>query len=822
MPTSPPDPPAAFLRDFLDDSLAERIRPGAVPPRTGGEFVLYWMHHGLRGHENPALDVAIAAARRYALPLLVYQGLSERYAFASDRHHAFQLQGAIDVHAELQGRNIRSIFHLERPGHRGPHLRSLAQRAAIVVTEEFPTEPIVGWSRRLAAQVETPVWHVDASCIVPMPLVPRAHDRAFAFRDATRKLRKDRLTRVYVEQPDPSESFEVGDLPFEPIDLTAAGHPGNPAMLRDLVAACDIDHGVSPIPHTRGGSRAGYARWNAFRAQGLRRYADHRNDALRDGVSRMSAYLHYGMVSPFRLAREAAETGGDGAEKYLDELLIWRELAYCFCYHRDDHGQLSALPEWAVDTLRDHEGDARPALLDAETLARGATGEPLWDAAQRSLLMQGELHNNVRMTWGKALLAWTRDAAEALELLIDLNHRYALDGRDPASYGGLLWCLGQFDRPHTPPQPILGMVRSRPAAQHAERLDVDRYRARVTRPWHEPSPRVAVLGAGLAGLMAARTLQDHGLQVNVFEKSRGLGGRMATRRVDPGMGFDHGAQYFTVRDPHFARSVAAWERQGLVAEWLGTIVRVDAPAAVGDAPRVTPGQGGTRRFVGTPGMTSIARHLARDLAIRLETRIVAAHRDTAGWSLVDDQARTHGPFDYLVSTIPAPQAFELLRDHPLAANASRTPMTPCWTVMAAFTEPVAVEWDGAFVHGSPLGWVARNSSKPGRVAQPESWVVQAGPEWSNAQRDREKTQVVAEMLAEFARITGGALPTTVHVDAHRWLYAASPTAGEEQAIFDRDTGLALGGDWLAGGRVEGAFRSGVAAAGYLLREVAMP
>jgi len=346
------------------------------------------------------------------------------------------------------------VFHLERPGHRGPHLRTLACRAAVLVTEDLPTQPLTGWVDRLAARCDTPLWAVDTACVVPMRLVGKAHDRAFAFRDATRDLLEKRLTRPWPEVESSREPFLPTDLPFDPVDLKAD--------LADLISRCDIDHAVGPVGHTVGGATAGYARWEAFKANKLKRYDDDRNDALRDGVSRISAYLHYGMVSPLRVAREAARVQGVGAEKYLDELLVWRELAYAFCFHRRDHESTAALPPWAVRTLADREGDARPALLDWETLARGKTGDPLRDAAQRSLLLQRELHNNVRMTWGKAFVQWTPDAVTALRRMIDLNHRYALDGRDPASYGGLLWCLGQFDRPHQPPRRIFGTVRTRP------------------------------------------------------------------------------------------------------------------------------------------------------------------------------------------------------------------------------------------------------------------------------------------------------------------------------------------------------------------------
>jgi photolyase PhrII len=791
----------------LPAHLHERVRPAADrPPASAGEFVLYWMHNALRGHENPALDAALVAGDRLGLPVFVYQGLPERYRFASDRHHSFVLQGSRDAHAELAARSIGSAFHLERRGHREPQLRALAARAALVVTEDLPVDPIVDWVRQLSKTVSAPVWLVDTACVVPMNLVGKAYDRAFAYRDATRPLLDKRLTLPWAERPDPPALF-IPDLSFEPVNLATAD-------LDELIAACDIDHAVSPVPHTLGGSQAGYARWEAFKGRGLRRYAYDRNDALRDGASRMSAYLHYGMVSPFRVAREAAAVGGEGAEKFLDEMLVWRELAYSFCRYRPDHESLSAVPRWAVETLRQHESDPRPDLFDWETLARGRTGDPLWDAAQQSLLVNGELHNNVRMTWGKALVNWTPTAADALRLLIDLNHRYALDGRDPASYGGLLWCLGQFDRPHKPPQPVFGTVRTRPTEDHAARLDPERYMAKVTRPWRDPMPRVAVVGAGIAGLTCARALADHGFPVTVFDKGRTPGGRTATRRVEPLLAFDHGAQYFTARNPHFARHVAAWCDRGVAAEWRGRVVKIEAGAVTESSPQP--------RYVGVPGMSAVAAHLAKDLGVRRETRIVRLTRSGRAWELANESGDRFGPFDFLVVTLPAPQAAELLAPHPFAADVATVRMSPCWVVLAAFEQRVDVPWDGAFVHGSPLSWVCRNSSKPDRPAGPECWVLHAGPEWSATHLEEPTESVASRLLDALAAATGVPVPPAIHLSAHRWRFSLGSDPADRRALFDPEAGLVVCGDWLAGGRVEGAFLAGVAAAGCVLRRIGIP
>jgi predicted NAD/FAD-dependent oxidoreductase len=564
-----------------------------------------------------------------------------------------------------------------------------------------------------------------------------------------------------------------------------------------------------------GGSRAGYARWDLFKTTKLQHYAKTRNDPLLEGVSRLSAYLHYGMVSPFRIAREASAIGGVGAEKFLDELLVWRELAYNFCYYHPSHDSLTALPDWATETLREHEVDARPAIFDWETLARGQTGDALWDAAQRSLLMQGELHNNVRMTWGKAFLNWTRDGLTALKLMIDLNHRYALDGCDPASYGGLLWCLGQFDRPHTPPRPIFGTVRSRPTDDHAKRLDPKQYLTQVTRPLRSPMPRIAVIGARLAGLFCARTLQDHGFAVTVFEKSRGPDGRTSTPCFETGCHVDQRAPSFTVRNPHLSRYVEAWVQQGVVAEWAGRMVTIN-----GD--EVTPTSAPPIRYVGVPDLSQIARHLAEELTLCTETEIVRLDHAENGWQLTDLTGQSHAHFDQVVLSVSAPQAAELLQGHHLEAAVQAVSQTPCWGVTLAFRERLRTAWDAACVHQSPLTWVARNHSQPGRDSDTDCWVLQGSTEWSRDHLETDSRVVEDLLITEFAKILPVSLPAIEHLETQRWMISASPESIDRQALHDPDSGLTACGDWLCEGGVEGSILSGMSAAGYLLRSMGIP
>ncbi len=785
--------------DAFPDHLAERItdHSGADASVTRGAFVIYWMRTAVRAHDNPALDVALTAGQRLGVPVFVYHALSEKYPYASDRHHTFILEGARDVEAECAARGIGYAFHLERPGHRGPALRTLAARAALVVTETLPVAPLDWLTDSLADGVTCAVWSVDTACVVPMPLVGKAHTRAFAFRDDTAALRAARRGIAWTDVATHTPPFVPHPLPFAPVRLADADIPA-------LVAQCEIDHGVAPVPHTVGGTVAGYARWHEFVAAGrLERYAAKRNDATIDGVSRMSAYFHYGMVSTFRIVRECVTRGGDGADKYLDELLVWRELAYAFCYWHDAPETLDAIPAWARETLTRHESDTR-TRHSWETLARSGTGDELWDAAQQSLRVHGELHNNVRMTWGKAVPMWSSDATESLERLIDLNHRYALDGRDPASFGGLLWCLGQFDRPFSPEVAVLGTVRPRRSDEHQQRMNFRAYRAHVSRP-AGLSPRVTVIGAGIAGLACARTLHDHGIAVTMVDKSRGVGGRLSTRREGRWQ-FDHGAPSIRLDDPRLAR---------LAESWLHDDVLYQAHDG---------------EFVGTRGMNTLPKHVARDLTLRTGVQVASIAPAGTGWSIIDrDDVRYAA--DIVLLAVPAPQATALLRtiEEPVAFTAALAGVTmlPCWSSMIVFDGPPPAVVSERLIGGelrtdSPMlhrAW--RQAARVGRSTD-EAWVVHSAGDWSAQHVEEEPTAIaaqVSEALRDELRIAGD----IIHAVSHRWRYARVQTGLDDACVFDASRGIGACGDWGAAGStprshpsVERAWLSGIALAGRVL------
>jgi photolyase PhrII len=769
-------------------------------------YVLYWMHHAIRDHENPALDTALAVGNRVKRPVLVYQGLGGRHPYNADRHHMFIMEGAREIQQGLRQRDIAYRFHLPLdPEHRGP-LRALAREAVLVITETFPAPPFPRWTAALAASIDTPVWTVDCSCTVPMATIGRSFARAFQFRKHTQPAFDARLKHDWNDL-EPEVTMLSDALPVENLDLQGAD-------LQALCARCRIDHGIGPVYHTPGGSRAGYARWKAFKTHGLRAYVRLRNDAALKpprGVSRLSPYLHYGMVSPFRIAREAAADGSAGAAKFLDELLVWRELAYNFCFHTPDPETLQCLPDWARESLLRHAGDPRSALYDPEVLERARTGEVLWDLAQRSLLRHGELHNNLRMTWGKALVTWTRSPEEALKRLIDLNHRLALDGCDPNSYGGILWCLGLFDRPFQPEQPVIGALRARPLEGHARRLDIAAYRKKVEPPAAGPPLSIAVVGAGLSGLRAAAVLADHGHRVIVFEKDPRPGGRLGGF-PKKGSAVDAGAQYFTVRDARFGRQVAAWTASGLVAPWKGRLGAVDAPGRMRDA------GGSIQRHVARPYMARLAEHLSEGLDLRCRRTITRLHTRDGRWSLEDARGGLSETWDVVILATPPRQAAALLPARSvLAEKLAEVHMAPCWAVLAVFDRPLDLPFDGLFFNDGPLSWAARNNSKPERPGE-ETWVLHAARGWRENSTDVTSKAIGAELLAAFFDYTALG-PMRVHsLQTRHWKAAAAVSPLNEGCLWNRSEGIGVCGDWCARSRIEGAFLSGTAAAGRVLTD----
>lgn len=323
---------------------------------------------------------------------------------------------------------------------------------------------------------------------------------------------------------------------------------------------------------------------------------------------------------------------------------------------------------------------------------------------------------------------------------------------------------------------------------------------------------IAIIGTGIAGLSAASALHKAGHAVHLFDKSRGSGGRMSSKRSDAGA-LDLGAQYFTARDRRFVAQVQEWQAKGWVAEWEPRLYNHKNG-------QLTPSPDEQTRWVGSPRMSAITRGLLGHLTVDFSCRITDLIRGEKHWHLLDADERTHGPFSHVIVATPAPQATTLLASAPkLASAAAGVKMEPTWAIALAFDTPLDTPMEGCFVQDSPLDWLARNRTKPGRDSRLDTWVLHATSTWSKEHLDLPKEAVIEHLHGAFAELVHCTMPAPSFTLAHRWLYARPAIAHEWGALADADLGLYACGDWCLSGRVEGAWLSGQEAARRLIEHV---
>lgn len=314
------------------------------------------------------------------------------------------------------------------------------------------------------------------------------------------------------------------------------------------------------------------------------------------------------------------------------------------------------------------------------------------------------------------------------------------------------------------------------------------------------SPRIAIIGAGMAGLTCAHQLRQQGWSPVIFEKSRGIGGRLATRRTDSGDSYDHGAQFVTARDPAFVDLLETLQHSGAAAAW--------APRLPVDAPRPA-----HTWWIGTSGMSALLKPLAASLDVRLRATVSALRRHAGRWELRLAEQELVEHFDAVVITAPALQASALLTAVSSLADAlGSVGIAPCWAAMIAFDAPWDVPFEAARFDAGPIAWITRESSRAGLVGRRDRWLVHAAPYWSDAHLERAPEDILALMQATLAESAGVALPPLAFAQAHRWRYAMTTRPLGQPFLADASERLWVGGDWCLGARVESAFLSGAAMA----------
>jgi deoxyribodipyrimidine photo-lyase len=469
-----------------------------APLQRAGDYVLYWMTSARRPQHNFALDRAVDRARELGKPLVVLEALRCDYRWASDRLHHFVLDGMADNAAAFERTGI--LYHPYVEPERGTGrglLEALAKRACIVVTDEFPGFFLPRMVGAAAAKLSVRLETVDSNGIVPLRAPGRTFSTAHSFRRWLQKELADHLAeRPRTRLPRAGTLERLPSLP----PAVLRRWPAAKATLLDpvsrSVAALPIDHEVARPADVSGGFRAGRARLRRFVEERLGRYKDLRNDPEAHVTSGLSSYLHFGHVAAHEVLAAVIEREGwnadrlstrtDGSregwwgmspesEAFLDQLVTWRELGYNTAFTVENYERFESLPPWALTTLEEHWNDPRPHRTTPAQFERAATHDPLWNAAQRQLVREGHIHNYLRMLWGKKILEWSDTPLRALDTMIHLNNKYALDGRDPNSSSGIFWVLGRYDRPWGPERPIFGKVRYMSSENTARKVGVKTY-----------------------------------------------------------------------------------------------------------------------------------------------------------------------------------------------------------------------------------------------------------------------------------------------------------------------------------------------------------
>lgn len=443
------------------DPFRLRAEPLGGPQNPRGEFVLYWIQGIRRLEGNGALEFAIGEANRARHPVVVFETARPDDPGASDRLHAFVLQGSSGNREAAARRGLSYLFHLPRSGKDADAaLDAVAARASLIVTDDVPVRPLRARTEAFARRSPAPLIRFDGNGLMPMRAFPGEQYSARFFRDRAHRLLADCWSAVRPIDPAVQRPVDLGLEPWEGEDPVAAA------------ATCAVDHGVPPVA-ARGGRAEALVVLDRFLEERLEGYAARRGREA-DRTSGLSPWIHEGWIGAEEIARRVLFSGApaEDVEAFLEQLIIRRELSFNLCHFNAQHDSLAALPAWALRTLRSHEGDRRAPLYDDATLEEGETADPVWNLAQQQLRATGTMHNYLRMLWGKRVLEWTETPEDAHRFLVRMHERWALDGRDPNTHAGILWCFGKHDRPWAPERPVYGTIRYMSSEATRKKVDL--------------------------------------------------------------------------------------------------------------------------------------------------------------------------------------------------------------------------------------------------------------------------------------------------------------------------------------------------------------
>ena len=458
--------PAGRGRGYYSTMISEsRLRRlNEHPIISDGKYVLYWMQASQRTRYNHALEYAIDQANTLNLPLIVGFGLMDDYPEANARHYAFMLEGLRDVEEALKKRGIRFVV---RRGNPGEVAVGLARQASLVVCDRGYLRHQKAWRDHVADHADCRVMEVETDVIVPV-------EEASIKQEFGARTIRPRLHRQW-----PTYLMELKERKVK--------HPSLALKIRGdievsspekALAALKVDRSVSISRYFTGGQVAAQVKLADFISHKLEGYNEERNEPVKGHTSTLAAYLHFGQISPLEMVlaiREVRDIPAADRDAFIEELGIRRELAMNFAHYCPNYDRYDCLPTWAKKTLSEHRLDKRSPVYDLSQLEAAATYDPYWNAAQREMNVTGFMHNYMRMYWGKKVLEWGRSPEESYGMLLHLNNKLFLCGRDPNSFASVAWIFGLHDRAWGPERPVFGKIRYMNAAGLKRKFDIDAY-----------------------------------------------------------------------------------------------------------------------------------------------------------------------------------------------------------------------------------------------------------------------------------------------------------------------------------------------------------
>lgn len=473
------------------------VKTNTLPENLNGEFVLYWMIANRRPAWNFSLDRALEWSEDLGKPLLVLEALRCDHKWACERFHGFVLDGMRANKRAFEEAGVKYYPFVEKYAGQGKGLiEELSRKACVIITDHFPCFFLPRMIESASKKAKVLLEKVDSNGLVPLSSYQNAYPSAYSFRRFIQNV----LPNIILEKPqaDPLKKYPR----FKSLSITKSIGLKWPPASDSLLAFEPVEIQKLPINHgikrtkSVGGYEGAQKVMEKFLTKKLVSYGELKNVPDLNVASGLSSYLHWGHISvhevfwsvmeqekwtPEQLGTKASgkRSGWWGvssnAESFLDELITWRELGYNMCAVQENYDQYESLPGWALKTLEAHRTDYRQYIYNLEEFEKAQTHDSLWNAAQTELAKEGRIHNYLRMLWGKKILEWSTDPKTALEIMVELNNKYALDGRNPNSYSGIFWILGRYDRPWGPERPVFGKIRYMSSDRTREKVSVKKY-----------------------------------------------------------------------------------------------------------------------------------------------------------------------------------------------------------------------------------------------------------------------------------------------------------------------------------------------------------